>query len=295
MPSLDEMPEDLTVKMLLIGPSGVGKTGSLASLALAGYNLRILDLDKGGIAPLKAAIETDLDRNVPRDPATVKAALQRVSYHSLTDTIRPVNGIPTVIGKPTAFSGIGAKLNDWGEGIGKLDTWTGRDILVIDSLTAVGDAAMRYVLFTEGRLNAKRPYQEDWGTAIGRLEALVEMLTDPYVKANVIIISHVKYVGGDDDEQESDIPRKGYPNALGKKLPSTMGRFFNTMVMADVLGSGAGAQRKIFARPQGKVDLKTARPGKTKPDYKLGSGLAELFVDLRGPLPPVPTPPPAAQ
>ena len=34
-------------KLLLVGDSGSGKTSSLASLANAGYNLRILDFDDG--------------------------------------------------------------------------------------------------------------------------------------------------------------------------------------------------------------------------------------------------------
>ena len=34
-------------KMLYLGHTGAGKTGSLAALAAAGYNVRILDLDKG--------------------------------------------------------------------------------------------------------------------------------------------------------------------------------------------------------------------------------------------------------
>ena len=35
------------VKMLYVGTSGTGKTGSLASLVAAGYKLRVLDLDNG--------------------------------------------------------------------------------------------------------------------------------------------------------------------------------------------------------------------------------------------------------
>ena len=37
----------IITKMLLIGASGSGKTGALASLAAAGYKLRILDYDNG--------------------------------------------------------------------------------------------------------------------------------------------------------------------------------------------------------------------------------------------------------
>src|SRR6185503_5608465 len=36
-----------TTKLMIVGPSGEGKTGALASLVCAGYKLRILDFDNG--------------------------------------------------------------------------------------------------------------------------------------------------------------------------------------------------------------------------------------------------------
>ena len=45
MPSLDQHQSNDFVKLLLIGDSKAGKTGSLISLVKAGYKLRILDLD----------------------------------------------------------------------------------------------------------------------------------------------------------------------------------------------------------------------------------------------------------
>ena len=42
-------------KILLIGKSGAGKTGALASLVAAGYNLRIIDTDKG-VRPLRSLL-----------------------------------------------------------------------------------------------------------------------------------------------------------------------------------------------------------------------------------------------
>ena len=47
MPSLDQHHSSKLVKVLYIGDSGTGKTGSLASLVGAGYVLKILDLDNG--------------------------------------------------------------------------------------------------------------------------------------------------------------------------------------------------------------------------------------------------------
>ena len=58
MPALSDHQSSQTTKMLFIGDSGSGKTGALASLAAAGYNLRILDVDNG----------VDILANLLRDP-----------------------------------------------------------------------------------------------------------------------------------------------------------------------------------------------------------------------------------
>jgi Tfp pilus assembly pilus retraction ATPase PilT len=47
MPSMLDHESNELVKILVAADSGSGKTGSLASLVDAGFNLRILDFDNG--------------------------------------------------------------------------------------------------------------------------------------------------------------------------------------------------------------------------------------------------------
>lgn len=47
MANLSELSELTPVKALLCGHSGTGKTGALASLAMAGFKLRVMDVDNG--------------------------------------------------------------------------------------------------------------------------------------------------------------------------------------------------------------------------------------------------------
>ena len=47
MPALGELKNDSVIKLMYIGDSGTGKTGSLTSLVAASYKLRILDFDRG--------------------------------------------------------------------------------------------------------------------------------------------------------------------------------------------------------------------------------------------------------
>ena len=47
MPKGSEHKSRKYVKLLYLGDSGTGKTGSLVSLVQAGYKLRVIDLDDG--------------------------------------------------------------------------------------------------------------------------------------------------------------------------------------------------------------------------------------------------------
>ncbi len=84
MPSLLDHHAASVIKLLAVGESGTGKSGMLASLATAGYHLWLLDYDNG-IDVIYNALKED------------KAALSRVTYETLRDTITVTNGTP----KPT--------------------------------------------------------------------------------------------------------------------------------------------------------------------------------------------------
>ena len=72
------------VKLLYIGDSSTGKTGSLVSLVKAGYRLKILDLDNG----------LDVLRSFVKNEAPDKIDL--VDYETIRDSIRPGNQGPIV-------------------------------------------------------------------------------------------------------------------------------------------------------------------------------------------------------
>ena len=47
MPSMDQHESNHLVKIMIAADSGSGKTGSLAALVEAGFNVRVLDFDNG--------------------------------------------------------------------------------------------------------------------------------------------------------------------------------------------------------------------------------------------------------
>jgi len=292
MPSLADF-QSTSIKMLLCGKPGTGKTGSLVSILDADPEARlfICNFDKGNIGTLLNVARFNPANGQPRPNAA--AILSRIQYHDFQDPVKSVNGIPMVVGTPSAFTGIGKVLNDWGDGFGGLSSWGPKDWLIVDSVTALGESALRYALNSNRRLN-QRPQFEDYGEAINRIQLLLESINDVTVKANVCCITHVRYVG---DLESAPDPKTGkpkeldaLPSALGQKMPQEIGRYFNNIIQADTVGTGPGTQRKLFSRSPGKLVTRTSNPGRVKPEYDLISGMAELVKDLRSEGVPIPSP-----
>jgi hypothetical protein len=262
MPTLTDFSSQKPVKMLLIGDSGAGKTGALASLAKAGYNIRVLDFD-AGIDTLAHQLKGDTE------------ALARVNYKTCTDKLKSVTiGNSTRIvpdGSPTAFSSGLALLDKWDD-LGPVYTWTNKDILVVDSLTHMGHAALRRVLALNNR-SGEQPYQSDWGDAMRMLEDTLALLYSEAIRCNVIVMSHIVILGGD---EKTGIGGKGYPTALGSKLPPKVGTYFNYTLHVVVKGTGNNARRVIRTVPDGNIEVKSPIQG-LPAELPLATGLADFF------------------
>src|SRR5258705_217600 len=132
---------NLPVRMLIVGYPGAGKTSALAALANAGYKLRILAYDKiGNMAPLFAYVHPDKLSNI-----------DIVTFEDKT-RVTP-NGIEPA-GIPTAFANGMAMMERWKyknpdgseTDLGKPSDWGSDTIVVLDTLTAMGEAAKRRVM-----------------------------------------------------------------------------------------------------------------------------------------------------
>lgn len=271
MPSLATLETSSPVKMLLMGDPGTGKTGALASLAKAGYKLRILDFDNGL-------------QILPKLLAGDSAAIARVEYETCIDDYIPMGD--QMVPKSTKAATKAMKLlNEWkvtdasGQTttLGKPSEW-GRDtILVIDSLTHLSKAVFNNVLSMNGRLG-KQAFQSDWGEAIRVVESIIQALYGNTIKCNVIILAHITYQG----TEINDADIRGYPMSLGNKLPAMMGSYFNVVCQVQTKGSGANLRRTIQTVSSGKVDLKTSDPKKVPAELPQDTGLADLFKILLG-------------
>lgn len=266
MPSLTEHQASDFTKLLLIGDSGTGKTSALASLAIAGYKLYIIDLDNG-LLPLS----TILKRDKPE-------ALKNVEYISLRDSRNATATGASIIGIPQAFPNTLKMLDNWnpegvkqvGVNLGKPRTFGDKSIIVLDSLTMLGDAAFDWARAMNPSVKDNR---QIYGMAQEAVENTLAMLTDPSFSVNVIVISHVRWV------DRPDGTSKGYPSAIGAALSPKIAMYFNTTALAESIGSPP--QKYITTVSTALIDLKNPIGFKTAPRLPLATALADYFKAVK--------------
>jgi hypothetical protein len=295
-------------KILLIGKSGAGKTGALASLVAAGYNLRILDTDKGirtlrsllmdGRYPYKAILDRkkiDLNsavRYIPIDTAMKMRTItkQLPGNKSTTETLLAPNNA-------NAWAKAMNLLDNWKDddlNLGAVSTWTNQEVLVLDSFSTLAKCAYYFSQMMNGRLGARDmgyDYQRDVGEAQSQLTRLLELLYDSSISCNVIIISHITWV--DESQGIASRPRgnenkeggiilsnpDGYPSAIGRALSPQMGKYFNDVFISRSSGTGESVRRTISTVPQDGVMAKNSVF--MDREYPVSYGLAEIFAAIR--------------
>jgi hypothetical protein len=269
MASLDTHTSSSSVRTLCIGDNGSGKTGALVSLAEAGYNLRILDFDRGTevLAQLCSP-----------------SARKRVDVETFVNDYEMVlagsSGKRMVPKKPvTAFINAMNCLASW-PGLGSPTSWGPETVLVVDTLTRLGNVCMEHTMDLKGKfrsLDSKdwHPSQPDWGDAMKLQENVLAMLQSDDLKCHVIVNAHVVFLTPD-----GELSDKGFPSALGNKLPPKIGGYFNSTLHFSHQGVGANKRRGFYTKSTGLISTKTPAPGKVKDFYPIESGLAEYFKDL---------------
>lgn len=253
MPTLDNHASSLYTKVLYIGDSSSGKTGSLVSLLADGYSMRILDMDNG-LTALK------------QFGRAAGADLSKVEYETYREEYRMTKQGPMVKGTPKAFSNAMDKLTEWSE------IEDAQCITVIDSLTFLGKAAWAWARGMNP--TAKDPRQ--WFYAAQQaVESVLALITAEAYKQNVIVISHVNY------KEVMEGVHKGYPSAVGSALGPTVASYFDTLILAEASGSGTNVRRRIKTMPTGVIDLKMPSSSVEK-ELPLETGLSTIFAQLKG-------------
>lgn len=263
MADIDDLQMASAAHILAVGLNGAGKTGSLVSLAEAGYQIRVLDFDKG-FEVLKQMCKPEFRKNIDVESFSDV-------YHSQPATGR------LVAKDSTAFPQAMKCLANWPK-YGSPATWGLDTVLVVDSLTFMGRSAMNHVAKLKNKLASVdpkdfHPSQPDWGDAMGLQENFLAMISG--LPCHVIVMSHVTFLTPD-----GELSQQGFPSALGSKLPPKVGSYFNHTLYYALEGIGANKKRTFTPKKMGLVQTKTPAPGKVKDSYSIETGLADYFKDL---------------
>lgn len=265
MPSLKDHQSNDFTKCLVIGDSGAGKTGALASLVREGYKLRILDFDNN-LDVLKAFIERECPDKI-----------NNVEFRTLRDKRKATATGPEIDGKPIAFSNALKMLDNWkyeDVDLGRPSDWGPDCILVLDSLSRFCDAAYDFrlplaVVGRSGEIDLRAVY----GDAQDAVENTIANLTSSTFATNVIVIAHITY-------QETPDGIKGFPQGVGQKLSPKIPQYFSTKIR---FFNKAG-KRMIKTTSSPMIDLANPRPFDMLPEYSIETGMAQIFEALRGPV-----------
>lgn len=259
MPSASTYSSSPFVKLLLIGNSGAGKTGALASLVEAGYSLKIIDMDSG------------LDALINHVAVIDPKLLSKIDYQSFRDRMKATSQGTKTDGPPKAYVKALQALESWPDDNSDPATWGPDTILVLDSLTNAGRAAF---LWAKAMNPSSKDPRQWYKAAQDLIEDMIANLTSDSFATNVIVISHIDLV-------ETQIGIKGYASSIGKALGPKLPRFFNTMILSEVTGSGEKVRRRLKTVPTAFLDLKNPAPMRIESEYDIKDGMAKIVASLK--------------
>lgn len=268
MPSLTELAENRLLRIILVGHPKAGKTGAVACLANAGWEIGILDFDNNP-DPLVEYVNPE--------------ARDRVSIITLQDKVRfgaPRGGkeMVDVDEDATALTRAFRALDNWEKGDpshpwGAVRTWGPNRILMCDSLTGMGDASFDRIKVINNR-GGGRVTDADYNLAMNDQDYLLKKVMGEY-HCHVIVTAHLKMIGpkierfAKDDAPElveaklaisaanaEKVETRWYPSALGRALPQNILR----RIPAAALVEARDGRQRIVIKPQANLDLDLGVP-----------------------------------
>lgn len=225
------------VNVLLMGPSGTGKTHSIGTLVDLGIDVFYLALESGMESLL--GYWTDHGKEVPKNLHWHKVAAPAASFTDMIQNAKNINMLnldslakmtdPNK-SKHNQFVALLEALNNFpddrtGEKYGPVNTWDQSRVLVIDGATGISQCAMALVVGGKAVRN-----QSDWGIAQDQVEKLVRMLCDN-CPCHFVLLSHV--------ERETDAVLGGVKlmvSTLGKALAPKFPVMFSDVVLTERSG-----------------------------------------------------------
>lgn len=267
------------VNVLLMGPSGTGKTHIIGTLVDAGIETFYFAYESG--AESLVGYFTDNGKPVPPNLHICTVKAPSASFLEMADAVRYVNTlsfeslkkqVDPSRGKYNQLEQFLRNFNnvtdDTGATFGPVSEWGPERALVIDGLTGLCDSAMKACI--GGKFDRD---MKDWGLAQNIVEGILRKITSE-CRCHFILISHV--------ERETD-PNGGglklMASALGKALAPKLPAMFSDVILAKRVG-----KEFFWDTEDPTADLKTRNlPIATK----IPPGFAQIIAKWRSRLPEV--------
>lgn len=225
------------VNILLMGPSGTGKTYSIGTLVDLGIEVFYLALESGMESLL--GYWTDKGKEIPTNLHWHKVAAPVASFSDMIQNAKNINMLNLDAlakmsdpnkSKHNQFVALLEALNNFpddrtGEKYGAVNTWDQSRVLVIDGATGISQCAMALVVGGKAVRN-----QSDWGIAQDQVEKLVRMLCDNCA-CHFVLLAHV--------ERETDAILGGVKlmvSTLGKALAPKLPAMFSDVILCERAG-----------------------------------------------------------
>lgn len=225
------------VNVLLMGPSGTGKTYSIGTLVDLGVEVFYLALESGMESLM--GYWTDRGKEVPSNLHWHKVSAPAASFTDMIANAKNINMLnldslakmadPNK-SKHNQFISLLEALNNFpddrtGEKYGPVNTWDQSRVLVVDGATGISQCAMALVVGGKAVRN-----QSDWGIAQDQVEKLVRMLCDNCA-CHFVLLAHV--------ERETDAILGGVKlmvSTLGKALAPKLPAMFSDVILTERTG-----------------------------------------------------------
>lgn len=186
------------VNVLLMGPSGTGKTFSIGTLVDQGVEVFYLGIESGMESLL--GYWRDAGKEVPENLHWHKLQGPSASFTEMISSAKNINTLPLDAlakmvdpnkSKHNQFISLLEALNNFpddrtGEKYGPVNEWDQSRVLVIDGLTGINQCAMSLVVGGKAVRS-----QSDWGIAQDQVRKIVRMLCDN-CQCHFVLIGHVE-------------------------------------------------------------------------------------------------------
>ena len=256
------------VNVLLMGPSGTGKTHAIGTAVDLGIEVFYLALESGMESLL--GYWTDHGKPIPANLHWHKVAAPAASFDAMIANAKNINMLnldslakmsdPNK-SKHNQFISLLEAMNNFpddrtGEKFGPVNTWDQSRLLVIDGATGLSQCAMSLVIGGKAVTN-----QSDWGIAQGQIEKFTRMVCDS-CPCHFVLIAHV--------ERETDAVLGGVKlmvSTLGKALAPKFPSMFSDVILTERSGD-----KWTWNTASAMADVKTRNlPIKSdnQPDFKL--------------------------